>query len=127
MTHPLLFRLKVVHEAVVQLDFERTFPPLEATPASAALAAHAKRIYSELGKDLTVRERPTGGGTDAANASLKTKAPVVEGFGLRGFGFAPVEVVYDERGNLPLAVDPKSAWALAHPEHFPVVVCIFVF
>ena len=27
-----------------------------------------------------------GGFTDAANASLKTKAPVVEGFGLRGFG-----------------------------------------
>ena len=28
----------------------------------------------------------TGGGTDAAFAALKTKAPVVEGFGLQGFG-----------------------------------------
>ena len=25
-------------------------------------------------------------------------------------------------GNLPLAIDPKTAWALAHPEHFPVEV-----
>ena len=25
-------------------------------------------------------------------------------------------------GNLPLAVDPKAAWALAHPERFPVEV-----
>src|SRR5688572_33429607 len=30
------------------------------------------------------------------------------------------EVVFDERGNLPLAHDPKVAWALAHPERFPV-------
>ena len=41
---------------------------------------------------------------------------------LRGYGFAPDEVVYDEGGNLPLALDPKSAWALAHPERFPVEV-----
>ena len=41
---------------------------------------------------------------------------------LRDYGFAPGEVVYDERGNLPLAVDPKTAWALANPERFPVEV-----
>jgi predicted DNA-binding helix-hairpin-helix protein len=41
---------------------------------------------------------------------------------LSGYGFAPDEVVYEEGGNLPLAVDPKSAWALAHPELFPVEV-----
>ncbi|HKG92966.1 MAG TPA: radical SAM protein [Gemmatimonadaceae bacterium] len=41
---------------------------------------------------------------------------------LRGYGFEADEVVYDERGNLPLALDPKSAWALAHPERFPVEV-----
>ena len=32
----------------------------------------------------------------------------------------PREVVYDADGNLPLAYDPKTAWALAHPEHFPM-------
>ena len=39
---------------------------------------------------------------------------------IRDYGFAPNEVVYEATGNLPLAVDPKAAWALAHPEQFPV-------
>jgi len=39
---------------------------------------------------------------------------------LRDYGFAPDEVVYGRDGNLPLALDPKAAWALAHPEQFPV-------
>lgn len=41
---------------------------------------------------------------------------------LRSYGFTPDEVVYGPNGNLPLALDPKSAWALAHPERFPVEV-----
>lgn len=41
---------------------------------------------------------------------------------LDSYGFAPDEVVYAPDGNLPLALDPKSAWALAHPEIFPVEV-----
>jgi predicted DNA-binding helix-hairpin-helix protein len=41
---------------------------------------------------------------------------------LDSYGFAPDEVVYAPDGNLPLALDPKSAWALAHPEQFPVEV-----
>ena len=41
---------------------------------------------------------------------------------LRDYGFAADEVVYGPGGNLPLAVDPKIAWALAHPERFPVEV-----
>ena len=35
---------------------------------------------------LVVDDQPEGGGTDAAFAALKTKAPVIERFGLRGFG-----------------------------------------
>jgi len=38
------------------------------------------------------------------------------------YGFAPEEVVYEPSGNLPLAHDPKTAWALKHPEWFPVEV-----
>jgi predicted DNA-binding helix-hairpin-helix protein len=41
---------------------------------------------------------------------------------LRYYGFAESEVVYEGDGNLPLGVDPKVAWALAHPEQFPVDV-----
>jgi glutamate carboxypeptidase len=79
-------KIKRIPEANVELLFERTFPPLEKTEASRSLALHAQRVYGEIGKKLIVQERPTGGGTDAANASLKTKAPVVEGFGLQGYG-----------------------------------------
>ncbi len=41
---------------------------------------------------------------------------------LGSYGFTPDEVVYEQNGNLPLAMDPKAAWALAHPELFPVEV-----
>ncbi|HWB41333.1 MAG TPA: radical SAM protein [Gemmatimonadales bacterium] len=41
---------------------------------------------------------------------------------LRDYGFQAEEVVYQPNGNLPLAVDPKSAWALAHPDRFPIEV-----
>ena len=54
--------------------------------ASRALAKHAQTIYAEIGKTLRVAEIAEGGGTDAAFASLNTAAPVVERFGLQGFG-----------------------------------------
>jgi predicted DNA-binding helix-hairpin-helix protein len=41
---------------------------------------------------------------------------------MRRYGFAMDEVVFEPTGNLPLAVDPKTAWALAHPERFPVEI-----
>jgi predicted DNA-binding helix-hairpin-helix protein len=41
---------------------------------------------------------------------------------MRDYGFAPTEVVYAPNGNLPLGRDPKTAWALEHPEAFPVEV-----
>jgi predicted DNA-binding helix-hairpin-helix protein len=41
---------------------------------------------------------------------------------VREYGFGADEIAYDAAGNLPLALDPKVAWALAHPERFPVEV-----
>ncbi|HVE79083.1 MAG TPA: hypothetical protein VNA89_09495, partial [Gemmatimonadaceae bacterium] len=41
---------------------------------------------------------------------------------VRAYGFGADEIAYDDRGNLPLALDPKVAWALSHPERFPVEV-----
>ena len=77
---------KLLPETEVTLEFENRRPPLQATDASRALGAHAVGIYAEIGQKLALRDRPSGGGTDAAFAALSTKAPVVEGFGLRGFG-----------------------------------------
>src|SRR5262249_26332612 len=38
------------------------------------------------------------------------------------YGFETRDLVYADDGNLPLDRDPKVAWALAHPEQFPVDV-----
>jgi glutamate carboxypeptidase len=77
---------QLLPEAKVELLFERRRPPLEASPASLAMAKHAQGIYKELGMDLVVDAVAEGGGTDAAFAALQTKNAVVERFGLRGFG-----------------------------------------
>jgi glutamate carboxypeptidase len=77
---------KLLPESEVTVQIENRRPPLEATEASRALGAHAQRIYREIGKELVVDPEPEGGGTDAAFAALETKAPVIERFGLQGFG-----------------------------------------
>jgi glutamate carboxypeptidase len=77
---------QLLPDAKVTVNFERRRPPLEATEASRRLAAHAQAIYGEVGRKLEVVDRAEGGGTDAAFAALKTKAPVIEHFGLPGYG-----------------------------------------
>jgi glutamate carboxypeptidase len=79
-------RKKLIEDTAVEMTFERRRPPLEVTPASRALAAHAQGIYAEIGNRLIVRDIAEGGGTDAAFAALQTKAAVIERFGLRGYG-----------------------------------------
>jgi predicted DNA-binding helix-hairpin-helix protein len=39
---------------------------------------------------------------------------------LREYGFGVEELAFEAAGNLPLEHDPKTAWALAHPEGFPL-------
>ncbi len=39
---------------------------------------------------------------------------------LRRYRYTREELVFDDTGNLPLGHDPKVAWALAHPERFPL-------
>jgi acetylornithine deacetylase/succinyl-diaminopimelate desuccinylase-like protein len=85
---------KILPEAEVTLDFRRSRPPLQATDGARALAAHAQKIYAEIGRKLNVPDRPTGGGTDAAYAALKTKSPVLEGFGLSGYGSHSTDAEY---------------------------------
>ncbi len=77
---------KLLPEAKVSVKFEVRRPPLEATPASRALANHGVAIYQEIGLPMKVIDRASGGGTDAAFAALKARGPVIEGMGLSGFG-----------------------------------------
>jgi glutamate carboxypeptidase len=85
---------KLLPDSKVDMKFERRRPPLEATAASRALGKHAQQIYREIGKELVVGEVAEGGGTDAAFASLETKAPVIERFGLQGYGSHSIEAEY---------------------------------
>jgi glutamate carboxypeptidase len=93
----------LVPETKVSLVVERRRPPLEATPGSRALANYATTVYGVTGRRLGVSETSGGGGTDAAFAALKTKAPVIEGFGPIGFGAHS-----DEREYIDLrSVEPR--------------------
>jgi len=84
-------KTQLLPEAKVAMNFERRRPPLEATDASRSLARHAQQVYRELGKALVVDDVAEGGGTDAAFAALNTKAPVIERFGLQGYGAHSIE------------------------------------
>jgi glutamate carboxypeptidase len=79
-------KTRLIPETKVTMDFERRRPPLELTPGVEALARHAQSIYREIGMELVISTVAEGGGTDAAFAALKAKGPVIERFGLRGFG-----------------------------------------
>ena len=87
---------QLIPDAKIEMTFERRRPPLETSPAAQALAKNGQRIYAELGMTLVVGDVAEGGGTDAAFAALKTKAAVIERFGLRGFGAHSNDAEYVE-------------------------------
>ena len=41
---------------------------------------------------------------------------------VRHYGFRADELPFDADDNLPLQIDPKFAWAVAHPEQFPLEI-----
>ncbi len=77
---------RLIPDTTIELSFYRSRPAFVANAASRALARRAQAIYAEIGHKLDIRERATGGGTDAAFAGLRPKGGVLESFGLRGFG-----------------------------------------
>jgi glutamate carboxypeptidase len=79
-------KTRLIPDTTVDVAFERRRPPLQATEAARRLAQHAQRVYREIGKTLIVSDLSPGGGTDAAFAALSTRAPVLEGCGLQGYG-----------------------------------------
>lgn len=87
-------KTQLVPQAKVEMKFERRRPPLEANEASLVLARHAQAIYKDLGRELGADDKAAGGGTDAAFAALKTRAAVVERFGLQGFGAHSADAEY---------------------------------
>jgi predicted DNA-binding helix-hairpin-helix protein len=41
-------------------------------------------------------------------------------FLMRKYAFTEPDIIFDKDGNLSLTTDPKEAWALNHPDFFPV-------
>jgi glutamate carboxypeptidase len=91
---------QLIPDTVVEMQFERRRPPLEMTRASQTLAKHAQQIYAEIGNNLIISDVAEGGGTDAAFAALNTRAPVIERFGLRGFGSHSNEAEYIDTDSI---------------------------
>lgn len=57
----------------------------------------------------------------ASNTSLIREHRLYQSdFLLRAYGFRFKDIVFNEEGQIPLQVDPKQAWAMVHPEFFPV-------
>ena len=77
---------KLIPDTQIDLSFYRSRPAFVANAASRALAQHAVQVAGEINLPLSIRDRATGGGTDAAFAGLRPKGGVLESFGLRGFG-----------------------------------------
>jgi glutamate carboxypeptidase len=77
---------RLIPDTKVDVVLERRRPPLEPTDAARSLAAHAEKIYSEIGRTLRVTSEGQGGATDAAFAALENRGAVIEGLGLQGFG-----------------------------------------
>ncbi|MGE0445951.1 MAG: glutamate carboxypeptidase [Vicinamibacterales bacterium] len=90
----------LIPDTTVDVMFEAIFPPLPLREQSQRAAAQAQQVYAEIGRTLAVRDVPTGGGTDAAYAAQKTNAPVIEGFGLKGFGAHSSNAEYIEISSI---------------------------
>ncbi len=77
---------KLIADTTIDLSFYRSRPAFVANAAARALAQHAVLAARGLDMPLEIRDRATGGGTDAAFAGLRPRGGVLESFGLRGFG-----------------------------------------
>ncbi len=76
----------LIPDTTVTVDFIRARPPLVPNEKGLAVAKLAQSIAKEIQWPLEVLDTPTGGGTDAAYAQIRSRGAVIESFGLQGFG-----------------------------------------
>jgi predicted DNA-binding helix-hairpin-helix protein len=91
-----------------------------------------ERVYFSAYQD-PVAPRPTQSTLFGDAPMPRTRGPGSEGFVrehrlyqvdflLRKYGFARQDILFDENGNLALDEDPKTRWAMLHPEFYPVPI-----
>jgi len=73
-----------------------------------------------LGEDSLVRELE--GTENSADVLMREHRLYQVDFLLRKYGFKESDIVFEKGDNLSLATDPKEAWAVGHPQIFPVDV-----
>jgi len=79
-------------------------------------SAYQKGLGDEsIAGEKTGREKPT-------DVFVREHRLYQVDFLFRKYGFAESDIVFEGHGNLSLSIDPKHAWALMHPEFFPVDV-----
>ncbi|MGD9128000.1 MAG: radical SAM protein [Planctomycetia bacterium] len=94
--------------------------------AAAYQRLRMQRVYfSAYQKPLDETEPPilklSNAGHNAGHDELTREHRLYQvDFLLRQYGFSEEEIPYDPEGNLSLTTDPKEAWAIAHPEIFPL-------
>jgi putative DNA modification/repair radical SAM protein len=101
----------------------------DATDAELLAAADALYVRQRLRRvyyGAYVPPAEPGGAADAvareAPSPLRERRLYQADWLLRDYGFTVQELAPPEAPDLPLDVDPKLAWALRHPEQFPVDV-----
>ena len=77
---------KLIPDTTIELSFYRSRPAFVANAVSRVMADHAKSVFEDMGLKIDIRDRATGGGTDAAFAGLRPRGGVLESFGPRGGG-----------------------------------------
>ncbi|WP_286731390.1 M20/M25/M40 family metallo-hydrolase [Acinetobacter sp. UBA1297] len=78
---------KKLKDSQVAVKFELRRPPLSASEQALPIAKQAQQIYlQEFKQPLNILTEAKGGGTDAAFAALDSKAAVIEGMGVSGYG-----------------------------------------
>ncbi|MEO7335040.1 MAG: M20/M25/M40 family metallo-hydrolase [Caldimonas sp.] len=78
---------RLVPDTEVSVAMEVGRPPFVANDAARALAKRAQDIYAELDGRVLALVPGTGGATDAGFAGRSGKVPVLESFGLAGWGY----------------------------------------
>lgn len=77
---------KLIPDTEVSIELVVGRPPLTPTDKGRAAASQVQALAGEIQWKMSVLDAATGGGTDAAYASLHSKGAVLESFGLQGFG-----------------------------------------
>ena len=83
---------------------------------------HMQRVYFSAYQKISNETLPNKDNPDQnpADKFMREHRLYQVDFLLRRYGFTQSDIIFDDRGRLSLAADPKEIWAVNHPEIFPV-------